>query len=273
MIGPAPAATLAPPRANASEGSSSDAARQDAIRSIPLERLAPEDRAKITSVLSNVTVFRRMPVRTIDCDPEMYLFLVRHPDVVVNIWEVLKLSKLQLRETGDGRFQLAESSGTVAGVRFVYRSQDTHVIYGEGSYQGPLLARTVKGRGVLVLKTGYIRDTEGRCHVTSRLDSFVAIEPGGAELLTKTVSPLFGKTVDNNFAQTVSFVGSLAHTAEVNQRGVRRLATQLSRVQPEVRAQFSELVAETAEKAAAPHAPPDAAPTEIANQPGDHRER
>ena len=62
------------------------------------------------------------------------------------------------------------------------------------------------------------------------MDCFLNIEPGGAELWTKTVSPLVGKTVDNNFMQTLAFVSSLSRTAEVNDRGVQRLAMQLKHV-------------------------------------------
>jgi hypothetical protein len=76
----------------------------------------------------------------------------------------------------------------------------------------------------------------------------LTIEPMGAELLGKTVSPLMGRTVDNNFIQTVAFAGSLSRTAEVNGRGVQRLATQLTHVQPEVRTQFSELAGKMASK-------------------------
>ena len=255
------------------EASTSDAARYDAIRSIPFERLTPEDRAKLTSVLSNVSVFRRMPVKVVDCDPDMYLFLVRHPDVVVNIWEVLKLSKLQLRQTGENQFQITESSGTMASIRFVYQSYDTHVVYCEGTYDGPLLPRPVKGHGVLVLRSGYVRETNGRYYVTSRLDSFLAIEPAGAELLTKTVSPLIGKTADNNFTQTVAFVGSLSHTAEVNDRGVRRLATQLTGVQPEVRARLAELASAVSKKSLAAAEPQKTARAELAGQPDEPEER
>ena len=122
------------------------------------------------------------------------------------------------------------------------------MLYGEGTYEGPLLARPVKGRGVLVLKTGYVRETNGRYYITSRLDCFLAIEPAGAELLTKTVSPLLGKTADNNFAQTVAFVGSLSHTAEVNQRGVRRRHA-IDASPPEVRDRFAELAAELSRRA------------------------
>jgi hypothetical protein len=250
-----PAAALSPSslkaRHSASlEATTSDTARRDAIKAIPMDKLSAENREKVESVLSNVSVFRRMPVRVIDCDPDLYLFLVRHPDVVVNIWEVFKISRLKLQETGDSQFQVVETAGATANVEFVYKSNNLHVVYGEGIYQGPLLTRPVKGRGVLVLKAGYAREDNGRYYVTSRMDSFLTIEPVAAELATKTVSPLLGKTVDNNFSQTLAFVGSLSRTAEVNGRGVQRLGKQLSHVQPEVRDQFVELTGAISERQA-----------------------
>ena len=133
----------------------------------------------------------------------------------------------------------------------MYQNHDTHVIYGEGVYQGPLLARAVKGRGVLVLKSGYVRETNGRYYITSRMDSFLSIEPSGAEIVAKTMSPVLGKTVDNNFIQTLAFLGSLSRTAELNSRGVQRLGSQLTHVQPEVRARFVELAADMPRKQAA----------------------
>jgi hypothetical protein len=109
----------------------------------------------------------------------------------------------------------------------------------------------VKGRGVLVLKSGFVRETNGRYYVTSRMDSFLSIDPSAAEIVTKTLSPVLGKTVDNNFTQTLTFVGSLSRTAELNSRGVQRLGSQLSHVQPEVRDRFVELAAEMPKKQAA----------------------
>ena len=207
--------------------STSEATRREATRSIPLDKLQPDDRAKVESVLSNPSIFRRLPTKVVDCDPDLYLFLVRHPDVVINIWEIMQVSQLELRQIRDNQFQLTEPQGTVGQFSFVYRSHDTHVLYGEGTYIGPLMGRPVKGRGVLVLKCGYLRETNGRYYITSRVDCFLAIEPGGVELFTKTMSPLMGKTADNNFVQTVSFVSSLSRTAETNSRGVQRLGDPL----------------------------------------------
>jgi hypothetical protein len=238
-------------RAASLEGTTSDTARHDAVKAIPLGKLSEENRAKVDAVLSNISIFRRLPTRVVDCDPDMYLFLVRHPDVVVNIWEVFKISRINLRETGEGQFQINEQGGATASLEFVYQSHDMHVVYGEGVYRGPLLNKPVKGRGVLVLKNGYVRETNGRYYVTCRMDSFVSIEPAGAELITKTVSPVLGKTADNNFVQTLAFLGSLSRTAEVNSPGVQRLGSQLLHIQPKIRDEFIELAAAMPEKQAA----------------------
>ena len=101
------------------------------------------------------------------------------------------------------------------------------------------------------MKTRYARQSNGRYHITSRMDTFLTIEPIGAELLTKTISPLLGKTADHNFTQTAMFVASLSRTAELNARSVRRLASQLNRVQPEVRAGFAEAATAVAQRAIA----------------------
>ena len=269
-------AAASPPSAEQSSwltGSASHAARRDAIRSIPLERLAPEARTKVDSVLSNVSVFRRLPVSVVDCDPDLYLFLVRHPDIVVSIWEMMKLSRLQLQQLDENQFRATEPAGTTADFEFVYRGHDVHILYGEGTYEGPLLARPVKGRGVLVLKCGYVRETNGRYYITSRLDCFLTIEPLAAELIGKTVSPLLGKTVDNNFVQTVAFLSSLSRTAEVNNRGVQHLAARLSRVAPDVRLEFSDVAAGVARKSATAATEDLRKAAEVAGRPDDNVRR
>ena len=222
--------------------------------------------------LSNVTFFAGCHVRVVDCDPDFYLFLVRHPDVVVNIWELFKISQIKLRETSRAGSALPRRRAPLASIAYIYASRNLHVIYGEGEYDGPLLTRRVKCRAVLILKSGYMREPNGRCYIASRLDSFLTIEPLGAELVTKTMLPLLGKTVDNNFVQTVAFIGSLSRTAEVDSRGVKHLAEKLDHVQLNVRDQFIELATAMPQKPAKA-ATEKAATAETARQSGDRLER
>jgi hypothetical protein len=235
-------------RSDLFQGHSSESARLSAIQSLPMDKLDAQGRAKVRAVLSNVTIFRRMPTRVVDCDPDMYLFLVRQPDVVVNIWNALKISQLQLKQTGSDEFRLKEESGITADLEYLYRSHDMHLIYAEGMYEGATFGRKVKGSGLFLLKSGYIRETDGRYYISSRMDAFISVEPSAAELVAKALHPLLGFTADNNFSQTIAFVGSLSRTTELNNRSVGRLATQLNNVRPDVRDQFFNLAEKISEK-------------------------
>ena len=224
----------------------SEAARRDAIASIPFEHLDRDGRAKVTEVLHDAAAFRRLPTQVIDCDPHLFLLLVRHPDVAVNIWQVLEISNLELRQIDSNRFELKEPTGTRLQAEFLYQNPEIHVVYGEGVYVGPIMGRPVHGRFLLVLRTGYVHETNGRHYVTARLDSFVQMHDRAPELITKLLQPLAGRTADFNFTQIVAFAGSLSRTAEVNHRGVQRLAGQLAGVQPELRVKLAELAADIA---------------------------
>lgn len=189
-----------------------------------------------------------MPLFVGQCDPELYRFLVRHPDVVVGVWEELGISEFRMAEDESGTFRAVEGDSTAGTAEFLYQDDETHIVYCEGGYRGPLLAKPIHGRALLILKTGYVQQPDGRYYITSRLDTFTQIDNATVEFLTRTFQPLVGHVVDNNFLQTSAFVGSLSRTAETNHRGVQRLAGRLHRVRPEIRREFATLAREVAER-------------------------
>ncbi len=76
-------------------------------------------------VVQNPSLFRRVPVQVIDCDPNLYLFLVRHPEVVVNIWQVMGISRVTLEQTGPDSYKGDDAAGTTGTVRLCYSNLST----------------------------------------------------------------------------------------------------------------------------------------------------
>ena len=225
------------------------ASRESAIQSVPFEKLTPEVRAKISPVLSRESVFRRLPTQVVPCDPELYAFTVRHPDVIVNLWRILGISKIMLKQTGPDTFQYCDGEGTTGTIEYLLESHDTHLAYTTCVYDGPLWPNPITYQGVLILKSGFIRESDGRYYVTTRLDTFSSITPGGLELLTKTFMPWFGKVADSNFAQTAAFVGGLSSTAEKKPNSLRRVSYKMTMVSKETRREFADLATKVASKA------------------------
>jgi hypothetical protein len=236
---------------NPLKASSSRATQEEALQSLPSEKLDGEARAKVDAVLSNVSLFRRLPVRVIQCDPDLYLLLVRHPDIVVNIWRLLGVTRMSLEQTGPCTFRVTDGTGTAGTLEYLYRSPDTQVVYAEGSYEGPLFGKKVHCKTLAILKSGYVLEADGRYYITTRLDTFMNVQDLGAEILAKTFQPLVCRAADINFTQTAGFVSSLSHTAELNPTGLQRLSGRLVRVPADVRQQFAQATEQVAQRAAA----------------------
>ena len=228
MRAPCTAATLG-------KGSTSREDRAEASRAIPFDRLTPEARQKISEVVQKPTLFRRMPANVIDCDPQIYRFLVRYPEVVVNIWQLMGITKVSADRVGPYLLNAKDGVGTITTIELVYGDQDTHLMYCEGRYDGPLFPRPLTGRCVLVLKSDYQQTPEQRSHVTNRMDVFLQIDNMAVDAVTRTLHPLLGKSADLNFVQSTQFLERISRTSEENGPGMTRLAQRLDNVQPDVR--------------------------------------
>ncbi len=215
--------------------------KEEALRALPLDQLNEAARAKLTSVVSRPTIYRHMPTQVVNCDPDLHTFLVRYPEVVVNIWQLMGVTKVKVTRTGPLTFDAADGAGTVCRTELVYATPAVHVYYADGYYDGPLLQKPVTGECVLLLRSSYSTQG-GRPLVTNTLDVFARLDHLGVEILVKTFYPAVGKTVDFNFSESIRFVGQVSQAAEANGPGMQRVAANLQNVQAEVRESFSQHV-------------------------------
>lgn len=216
--------------------------KQDALRQIPFSQMRPQDQNRVSHVVKDPSIFRRLPVQVIDCDPEIYAFLVSYPEVVVNIWELMGITNVQVQRLSPTSFHANDGAGTVSNVDIVYADGETNIFFAEGYYEGPLAPKKILANCVLVLQSGYTKAAQGQSFVSNRLDVFVKFESRGADFLARTLHPLIGKTADYNFAETSSFIGKISKNAEDNVTGMHNMVSRLEKVDPTVRKQFSDVV-------------------------------
>jgi len=217
-------------------------AREEALRVIPWDKLNEEAQRKLRSVVETPSIYRRMPKKTIDCDSGLYLFLLRNPEVVVNMWQVMGISNMTALRTGPYSWKGNDGAGTQCDVELAYGTSDLHIIYGEGFYEGSLFKKKMSGRCVLLLRSGYAQDPRSR--VATLLDVFLTVDNAGLDLIAKTLSPLVGSTADANFAETAKFLGRVSLTAEQNGPKLDQLGAKLTKLEPQVKQQFLQITSE-----------------------------
>lgn len=223
--------------------------RQEVIESLPLQRLTPEASRRVLEIAESPTLFRRLPVQAIDCDQDMFLFLSRNPEVLVGIWQLMGITKVQMQRVGPYQFQAQDGSGTECEVDLVYGDANVHLFVSTGSYSGRLVASPVRGQGVFVLRSSYAQSASGGTTVTGVLDCFIQFDNLGADLVARTFSSLIGRSADHNFAETARFISQIGQMSEKNPEAMIDLAQRLPQVEPPTRRKFADAITTVARRA------------------------
>jgi hypothetical protein len=206
---------------------------------VPWNALDERSKKLIREVMDGRTFVRQMPQQVGYCDPEMYDFMISHPDVVIELWELLGVTNLSLKETGPNKYVLKEGTTSTSQVEVLYRSDSLCIVYALGEYEAPVLRRKIKGDVVIFLKSRYGQDKENRLVVQSDLDAYVRIHNPGAEMLAKMLIPVVGKIADSNFEQAVGFIMNVSEAAQEDFESLVAYARRMKNVRPEVAQEFA----------------------------------
>ncbi len=225
--------------ASALQATTSQAAREEATRAIPLQNIDEKQRRKVHRVLTDCSLYRRMPMGVVPCNPDLFTFLMQHPEVLVDIWRELGISRVDLQRVGENRFRLTDNAGTTAQLLIVEQkcepgAQNRIVMYAEGAYEGKPFKRPVRAQCVLLLRSGSFLETNHEDYVAARLDTFVRIDRTSIKLFAKAMHPWVGKTADANFIDTLTFVSNLSQAATNNPHQLEQLVHKLPRISPQL---------------------------------------
>ena len=215
--------------------------------------MSPASRQTAQSIINNTSIYRRLPTRIIDCDPDLFTFLLQHPEIVIDVWRVMGISQVALNKLPDGNYRGTDGAGTTGTVRYLFSNwgdsaHNVAVVYADGAYQGPPFPTSLKAQSIMLVRSSAIRETNGRHYITVRIDSFVRVENLGIEIIAKTVQPWIAKTADQNFIETLTFVSNFSRTAEKNPQGMKRLANRLEGLDEPTRNELVTLCYRTAER-------------------------
>lgn len=229
-------------------GTSSLAQRKQVIASLPIQRLTPQAQRRILSIANSPTLFRRLPTQAINCDRDMFLFLSRNPDTLVGMWDLMGITKVQTQRIGPYKMSAVDGSGTTCEIDLVYGDPTMHIYIAEGSYDGKMVAKPLRGKGVIVLRSSYAQAADGSRTVTGTLDYFIQIESLGADLVARTLSGLIGRSADNNFSETARFMAQVSQASERNPHAMIDVVQRMPQVDSQTKRKFVDVITTVARR-------------------------
>lgn len=228
-------------------GTSSREAREAARRALALERLPAADRQEAERVLRRPTLFRRLPTETFSCDRDLLEFALSRPEVIVDVWRVLGISRLALEPTGPGAWRMSDGWGTEGTLRLLRHDRapqgGTLVLLGRGGYTGTLAPHPLTGSCLVLVRYREAAPlADGTRRHTMQVDAFLDADGIGLEVVTRTLQPLVCRSSADNLHEICLFMAEFSATADENPAGVARLATRLTNVSAADRAALVALV-------------------------------
>ena len=227
-------------------GSSGRDARKSASKAMPLNGMAEADRRAVEKILRNPTLYRRLPVESFTCDRALLDFSLAHPEIVVDIWRVLGISKVALDPTKPGQWQMSDGWGTEGTLRLLHHERTaeggTMVLLGQGGYTGSLSPQPLSGSCLLLVRyrpTGAAAD--GTARHAMQVDAFLDADGVGLEIVTRTLQPMIVHSSASNLHEICQFMASLSAAAAENPEGVSRLSGRLTKIDSADRQTFAAL--------------------------------
>ena len=227
-------------------GSSGRDARKSASKAMPLDGMAEADRRAAEKILRNPTLYRRLPVESFTCNRALLDFSLAHPEIVVDIWRVLGISKVALDPTAPGQWRMSDGWGTEGTLRLLHHERTaeggTMVLLGQGGYSGSLSPQPLSGSCLLLVRyrpTGAADD--GTARHAMQVDAFLDADGVGLEIVTRTLQPLIVRSSASNLQEICQFMASLSAAAAENPEGVSRLSGRLTKIDSADRQTFAAL--------------------------------
>lgn len=226
------------------KGSSNKKAREISRNVLPLDRMKPADRKEVEKLLKNTSFFRESETLKIEVDPRAYLYFVWNPEMTVEIWKAMGISKFRMKPTSKRNYRAETGDGSSGTLRTLYRGQYHNVVLGEGVYKNPLLPKAIRARALIHLQTQFTRNKEGKTFATHRVFMHVVFPSSAVETVSKILEPLSKAIADQNFRDISLFVYLMSQSMEKQPGWIEHLAKSIEDVPQKKKEQFLKIAAQ-----------------------------
>ncbi|MCA9051090.1 MAG: hypothetical protein KDA89_20280 [Planctomycetaceae bacterium] len=225
---------------------------------IPYNRMSPNARQRATTILNDLSQYRRMPSLQYAVNPDVYQFFVNHPDVAISTWRAMGISQLQMRQVADFEYEATAGDGSSGKADILWRDGNQCLFVVDGTYVSPLLPGPVQASALIWLQYRFVRADNGTTVVNQQVEAFIRFPSTAVDTVARLASGVTNTILDRNAFEVSLYAQMMSRAAQNEPEWIEQLAVRLDGV-PEHRG--SELVMICRGQS------PDAATWETANSP------
>ncbi|MBL8795723.1 MAG: hypothetical protein JNM56_17590 [Planctomycetia bacterium] len=181
------------------------------VERVPFDALAPEMRERVRSVAEHPTLSACGPQEEFIGRPEVYRWLLDHPDRTAQAWRQLGAPALDITERNEGRFGWTDAQGSDVVWETVHRADGARVWYAEGKVRPHLLLPVVPVKAVVVTQYREYVDRHGAKRMQHQTDLFAQTDSKAAQLIMKVMGPSVPRLTEQCLGQFGLFFSGMSN--------------------------------------------------------------
>jgi hypothetical protein len=196
---------------------------------VPLESMPSATRDALSKVMKDPTLTAVSPADEFVANPDMYQWLLDHPDRTAGAWRKLGVAAVEIKPLKDGRFCWKDENGSELVWQNVAQGPTGRVWYAEGKVNpGPLLP-TVSVKAVAVLTYADTPRSTGDAVIKHQIEVFLHTDSKTAALATKLLGDGAPRMAAQGSEQLLMFFSGIAKYAHDRPEKARGLLTDPAR--------------------------------------------
>lgn len=161
---------------------------------IPWDRLAPDSSGLVRDVVTRPLVARQVNGIAYASRPEIFEYLLDHPDFAANMARAIKVGKYRVTPVPGG-YEADDGRGVRGLLKPVYADAQRRVYYLAGRYDPPIFP-AITGRAVLVLDAFHAASPDGRSRAEVTVVGFLTVDSVLARIVAGILRDFTQTTMD-----------------------------------------------------------------------------
>lgn len=208
---------------------------------IPFAKMSPRSRERTNTILSNMSQYRRMPSLQYEVHPEMYQYLISHPDVAISTWRVMGISELVMQQTGPFEFEASATDGSQGIADVLWRDGNQCLFIAEGKYQSPLIPGSIQASALVWLQYRFVTDNDGKVLVNQQVETFISFPSSAVDTLARLASVVTNTILDRNVLEVSLYAKMMSTAAQKEPAWIEQVAVRMDNILPQRRQELIQI--------------------------------
>lgn len=197
---------------------------------LPYPQMSPGARDRASRILANTSQYRRMPSLQYPVDPNMYQYLINHPDVAVSTWRAMGISKLQMSQKSRFEYEARAIDGSDGIADVLWRDGNQCLFIVEGRYNSPVLPSSINASALVWLQYRFVRNSQGEVVVNQQVETFIHFHSAAIETIARLASRITNSILDRNVFEVSLYARMMSQAGQRDPQWISEVASRLDGV-------------------------------------------